>query len=186
MKASPSDVAAVPLTRLRGAGVEADRHRVTRIVIAVVMSGLVVLVGVLYWAGAEKNSQILRLQRDGVPVAVTISGCVGLLGGSGSNAAGYSCRGSFSLSGRRYDEPIPGNQLHAPGTVLHAVVVPGDPSLVSPVGAIEAERASAQVFVLPSVLLALWTLALAVLLLRAKPWRRPSRRRRVPLADAGA
>ena len=81
----------------------------------------------LYVAGARKNAQIADLRQHGVPVEVTITGCQGLLGGSGSNAAGYACRGTFTLDGRRDDEALPGNTLLSPGTKVRAVAVPGDP-----------------------------------------------------------
>ena len=103
---------------------------------------------------------------------VTITSCQGLLGGSGSNGAGYACRGTYVLGGHRYNEQLPGTALHAPGTVIRAVAVPGDPALVSPVSVIDAEHSSATVFILPAVLLVLLVALLAVVLLRrrrAKP-----------------
>ena len=141
--------------RLRGAGVgTVDARRLGRTVVALLMVVLAVLVVVLYVAGARKNAQITSLRQDGVPVVVTVTGCEGQLGGSGSNAAGYTCQGRYRLDGRAYVETIPGDTRLDPGTRIPAVAVPGDPSLVSPAATVAGERPSATVYVLPSVLLA--------------------------------
>jgi hypothetical protein len=129
---------------------------------------LTVLVVILFAAGIHKNTQITQLHDNGVPVAIRVSGCMGLLGGSGSNAAGYTCRGSFTMDGRRYNEPIPGNTLHPPGTVLRGVAVPGDPALVTTTGALATEHSSGNVFILPAILLGALVLALGALLLRRR------------------
>ena len=86
----------------------------------------------------------------------------------GSNAAGYSCRGTFSLGGHRYNEPIPGNTDHPPGTVLRAVTVPGDPALVRTRRDLAGEQTSAKVFVFPTVLLIVLLLLVGLLLFRRR------------------
>jgi hypothetical protein len=107
---------------------------------------------------------------------ITSSGCRGLLGGSGSNAAGYACRGSFTLDGRRYNENIPGNTLRPPGTVIRGVSVPGDPALVTTAQILAAEQASWGVYIAPTVLLiVLVGLALLVGAV-VRRGRRPARR----------
>ena len=65
---------------LRGAGVVTDVRRVGRIAVGLCLVGLAVLVVVLFVAGVDKNAQITRLHRDGVPVTVTSTGCTGPLG----------------------------------------------------------------------------------------------------------
>ena len=136
--------------------------------------GLAVLVVILFLAGAHKNSQITELRQHGVPVEVRVSGCLGLLGGSGSNQAGYSCRGTFTLDGRSYNEVVPGNILHPPGTMLRAVTVRSDPHLLDTARALANEHSSPKVFILPAVLLAVFILLAVVLVHR----RRRRRRRR--------
>ena len=123
------------------------------------------LVVVFVIIGVDKNRQIDQLRHHGVPVTFTVSNCQGLLGGSGSNGAGYACRGTYRLDGRTYNEPLPGTALFAPGAAVRAVAVPGDPGLVSPVRIVDNEQASWKVFILPGVLFVLLLLVgLAVLL----------------------
>lgn len=143
------------VARLRGAGVgNVDPRRLVRGSAAVAVLAVAALVIVLFVAGARKNAQVTRLRRQGVPVTVTITGCQGELGGSGSNAAGFACWGAYRLGGRRYVEPIPGDTRYDPGTSVRAVAVPGDPQLVAPASTVANERATAGVYVLPAVLLA--------------------------------
>lgn len=157
---------------LRGAGVEADVRRVGRVVVGVCLVALAALVVVLFTAGADKNAQITRLRQHGVRVAVTVSGCLGLLGGSGSNAAGYACNGTFTLDGHRYSEAIPGNTFYRPRATVRAVTDPADPGLLSTAAMVATERPSWTVFILPGGLLALLALLVGVVLRRR---RRPAR-----------
>jgi hypothetical protein len=149
---------------LRGAGVEIDGRRVARVLIGLVLVTLAVLVIVFTLVGVHQNQQADRLHDDGVPVTFTVSGCLGLLGGSGSNAAGYSCHGSYTLDGHRYDEPLPGNDFHRPGSTVPAIAVPGDPALVSPTAMVKTEHSSAGVFVVPLVLLVILVVIVALVL----------------------
>jgi hypothetical protein len=134
----PSDGGAAaadgPVGTLRGAGVDVDARTVATV------------------AGARKNSQIDELRSRGIPVSVTVTTCLGLLGGSGSNPAGYSCQGTFVLDGRRVTDPVPGLAEHAPGDVLHLVTVASDPGLVATPSVLATEHASADVYLAPAVL----------------------------------
>jgi hypothetical protein len=150
---------------LRGAGVSVDTGRLVTVLIVIGLLGLAVLIVILFLAGASKNSQIDRLRQHGVPVDVRVSGCLGLLGGSGSNPAGYACRGSFTLDGHRHSVDVPGNVLRAPGSIVRAVTVRDDPQLIDTVRALATEHSSGRVFILPAVLLAVELLALLVLVL---------------------
>jgi hypothetical protein len=92
-----------------------------------------------------------------------------LLGGSGSNAAGYSCDGAYVIGGHRYSEPLPGTTLYQPGAKVRALAVPGDPALVSPLDVIDGQHSSASVYVLPLILLvALVLLLVAVFAVRRR------------------
>jgi hypothetical protein len=131
--------------------------------------------------GVHKNQQTDRLHSQGVPVTVTVTSCLGLLGGSGSNAAGYSCHGTYTLQGHTYNESLPGSSFHRPGTTIDAVAVPGDPALVSPVAIVEAQHSSASVFVLPAVLGGVLVILVVALVVQAR-----RRRGRARPADAEA
>jgi hypothetical protein len=156
--------AADRIGQLRGAGVQVDRRRVGQVAIGVVLATLAVLAVVFTIVGVHTNQQDDRLHHDGVPVTFTVTGCLGLLGGSGSNAAGYSCHGTYSLQGRSYHEQLPGNSFHRPGSTVAAIAVPGDPALVSPASIVADEHSSAGVFVLPAILGAVLVLLVALLL----------------------
>jgi hypothetical protein len=132
---------------------------------------------VLLVAGLNKNSQASSLRQHGVPVAVTVSGCQGLLGGSGSNAAGYSCQGGYTFDGRAFKAFIPGSALFRPGSVIRGVIVPGDPGLLSTPGQVAAEHASWRVFIAPAVLLVIVLLGTAILVRTT----RRNRARRTPI-----
>jgi hypothetical protein len=151
---------------LRGAGVQIDGRRVAAVLVGIILVTLAVLVVVFTIIGVSKNHQIDQLRNHGVPVDVTITSCQGLLGGSGSNGAGYACRGTYELDGHRYNEQLPGSALHAPGSIIRALAVPEDPALVSPVAIVDSEHSSSTVFILPAVLLVLLIAILVVVLLR--------------------
>lgn len=159
---------------LRGAAVEADAHRVGAVISSLCVALLSATVVVLVLSGIDKNDQINELRSQGVPVEVTISHCLGLMGGSGSNSAGYSCKGFFILDGRRHSDQIPGTALHPVGSRFRAVAVPGDPGIVSTPQAIASEHASWTVFIVPSLLVVVLGLFLAVLA-RMRPRYRAAR-----------
>jgi hypothetical protein len=132
------------------------------------MATLAVLTVVFFVAGAHKNAQIDQLRHHGIDVVVTVQPCRGLLGGSGTNAAGYACRGSFTVGGHRYTEDLPGTTLYPPGSTLRAVTVPGDPALVVPLPVLAGEHTSMTVFILPTVLLVALLLMVVALLRRRR------------------
>jgi hypothetical protein len=156
---------------LRGATVQIDSRKLVRIALGLVIGTLIVLVIVFTVAGVHTNQQDDRLHTQGVPVTVTITGCLGLLGGSGSNAAGYSCHGTYTLDGHRYTEQLPGNTFHRPGSTVPSVAVPGDPALVSPVSIVDAQHSSSSVFILPAVLAFVLLLLVGTILLRRRSGR---------------
>ena len=161
---------------LRGARIEIDGARVGRALAAAVLAALAGFAVVFFVVGAHKNAQINELRRHGVSVELTVIKCQGLMGGSGSNLAGYSCTGTFGFDGRIFDEPIPGNAEYAPGTKLAAVTAANGSGLFAPIGVLVGERSSWRVFILPATLaLASAVLAGAWLLRRRKS--RPRRER---------
>jgi hypothetical protein len=150
--------------QLRGAGVSVDGRRVGQVAIGIVLATLAILAIVFTVVGFHTNLQNDRLHNDGVPVTFTVTGCMGLLGGSGSNAAGYACRGTYTLDGHSYREQLPGDSFHRPESTVPAVAVPGDAALVSPASIVATEHSSASVFVLPAILGSIFLLLGALLL----------------------
>lgn len=165
-----------PVTTLRGATVDVDLRWIARVVVAILLVTLVVLAIVLLVVGLHTNSQIDRLRHDGVPVSVTVTHCTGLIGGTGSQTAGYSCTGTYTVDGTRYLQAIPGTTVfHALGSTFEGVVVPGDPRLLSTPAQVEAQHASARVFTLPGVLVLVAVVWGSALLVRRRRRRRPPR-----------
>jgi len=148
--------------------VEVDVRRLGRVVVGGCLLTVAVLAAVFFVVGIHKNAQITSLRRHGVVVDVTVSGCSGLLGGSGSNPVGYACRGTFPLGGHRYDEAIPGDTLYPPGARVRAVAVPGHPPLLSTVRAVRSEHASWRVFILPTSLAVVLVVAVGALGIRRR------------------
>jgi hypothetical protein len=109
------------------------------------------------------------LQQHGVPVEVTVTGCVGLASGTGATEAGFNCRGTFTLAGHSYNEVIGGTtDLYPPGTTLQAVAVPGDPALLSTARAVANAHSSWEAFITPGILLAVLLLAVVVIVWRTR------------------
>ncbi len=155
-----------PVSTLRGAGVEADLRRTATVIGMIVLVGFMALSGVLFVVGARKNAQIEALRDHGTPVAMTVTGCLGLMGGSGSNAAGYACAGTYTVDGRRYHAGVPGIAPHTTGQKVPVLTVADDPSLVSSARLIAVEHPSGRVYVVPSLLLGTVVLAAVVAMTR--------------------
>jgi hypothetical protein len=133
---------------------------------------LAIVAGVLFAVGVNKNAQITDLRVRGVPVVVTVTRCIGLVSGSGSNNAGYACWGVYTLDGHRHARAIPGDALHVPGAKLRGVTTRDDPGLLSTAALVATERPSWTVFAVPTVLLLVDVLAIGGLLLRRRRARR--------------
>ena len=93
----------------------------------IVVVGLLAIAVGLAVAARQSNARADRLRHHGVTVVATVTTCLGELGGSGSNAAGYTCRGRFRLDGTVYDEVLPGSDQRVPGAQLDLVSDPGHP-----------------------------------------------------------
>jgi hypothetical protein len=156
-----------PLATLRGARVEVDAHRVRRVGAAAGAVALAALAIVLAATGARTNSQIDALRHSGVAVSIVVSGCRAELAGSGSNAAGYACLGSFELGGRRYAVAIPGTVQRLPGEHVSAIAAASDPGLVSTPALLRGDRATWRVYLAPALIM-LGLLSLAAVLGRRR------------------
>lgn len=151
---------------LRGAAVEANARLVGKVAAAAAVGALLVTVLVLAVAGIQKNAEIGELRSHGVVVDVHATRCIGLMGGSGSNLAGYQCSGWFTLGGHRHAATIPDGALHPPGSVVRGVTVRSDPALLATVRQLATEHPSAGVFLVPGALLTVVVLAGGVTLAR--------------------
>ncbi|MBV8464299.1 MAG: hypothetical protein JO368_13460 [Acidimicrobiales bacterium] len=141
-----------PISTLRGAGVEVDRRRLGQVAVALVLVALLATSAVLFVAGAHHNAQADEL-RHGVPVEATVTSCLGLLGGSGSNAAGYTCNATYQVEGRRYAVTLPQASLLRVGSRVAVVAAASDPALIAMPGPASHEHSSWQVFIVPTLLL---------------------------------
>jgi hypothetical protein len=161
-----------PVSRLRGAAVEVDARRAGRVAVVCCLVALAATAAVLFVAGARKNAQMTDLRAHGIPVEVTVTGCIGLMGGSGSNVAGFSCQGTFTFDGRRYTASVPDAGFHAQGSTMRAVTLADDPGLLATPGAGANGQASWRVFVVPTVLVLVLALLLGAIVVRRRRVRR--------------
>jgi len=133
------------------------------------------------------NARIDRLKAHGIPVSVTVVACIGNLGGSGSNGAGFTCRGDYRVGATTYHELIGSmTTFSAPGTAVRAVADPSKHSSVVLASALRTLVASPARYVAPG-LLTLVLLALALALLRvARPSKPPRDTPSDPTGSQGA
>lgn len=156
------------LTTLRGASVAVDPRRATQVAVAMGMATLAVLVVVFFVVGAHKNNQITSLEQHGVTVQDTITGCVGLLGGSGSNPVGYRCWGTFTIDGHRYTKDIPGTVLRPVGSKVSVIADSAIPGLITTASELDGEHASDGVYIVPTLLLGAFVILAGVLIVRLR------------------
>jgi predicted histidine transporter YuiF (NhaC family) len=154
---------------LRGPAVQVDARRAARVVVVAVLVGLCVLTVALFVAAVNKDSAIVRLQQHGVPVEVTVTSCLGNLGGSGSNAASYTCSGTFSLDGHHQTDVIDGTTtFHRSGSTIAAVTDPSDPADLATATTVATTHRSGSAYVVPIILAVVLVLLIALVV-----WRRP-------------
>ena len=163
-----------PVTTLRGATVNVDIRRAGQVVVAFCLVALAATGSILLVAGVKNNDQINNLRHNGVPVTVTVDHCLGLMGGTGAQGAGYSCTGSYTLGGRVYHQAIPGLAFHAPGSNVQGVAVPSDPRLLSTPDQLARRHVSWKVFIIPGLLLVIVVAVLIALGLRRSGRSAPS------------
>jgi PhnB protein len=150
-----------PYIRARAGG-DVDARKVGRALIALTVLALAGVVVATTIGAAHQNSAQTKLQRFGVPIDVTVVGCVSYGSGIGQGVTYWACRGAYTLDGHVYrSEPIGGNRAFQPaGKTLRAYTVPGDPSLVS-AAAVTKKFSSWTPYITP-IVLAVVTVALAL------------------------
>ncbi|MGA2294740.1 MAG: hypothetical protein ABSG24_05890 [Acidimicrobiales bacterium] len=131
--------------------------------------GLVVFTAALvvgFLSVAHDHARVERLKDHGIPVTVTVIDCIGNVGGSGSNGAGYTCRGHYTVGATSYRELIGSmTTFSASGTKVRAVADPAHHSSVTLASAVEASSTSSGSFVVLG-LLSLGLVALTLALIR--------------------
>jgi hypothetical protein len=158
----PGDVSS-----LRGPEVQPIGSQFWLIAGALLISVLALVVIVSFISAANDNARIDRLKLHGISVNVIVTNCVGNIGGSGSNAAGYTCQGEYRVHGVVYHEVIGSKTtLSTTGSKVRGVADPARPSTVELASAVTSSSASPSVYVVPSLL------ALLLVILATFLWRR--------------
>jgi hypothetical protein len=173
-RAEDPSVPAPPGDYIRGGGgVEVSRQRVATALLGVVAVVLLILVAVLAVEAALQNNRMTRLRGGGVSVNATVSTCVAMASGTGITEYGYQCRGTFTLDGHTYDEPIGGTtDRFVPGETVPAVVVPADPALLYTAASVAVRTSTWKTFATPAVLLLLAVSVIALMGRRHRTRRR--------------
>lgn len=151
---------------LRGPDARSINGRFWFVTGAFLLALFALVIIVSFISATNDNARIERLKHHGVAVAVTVTSCVGNIGGSGSNSAGYSCHGSYRLNGVDYREIIGSKTTSSSaGTKVRAVADPARPSTIELASYVHASSSSASVYLVPS-LLALSFVVLTLVFLR--------------------
>jgi len=167
----PRDVAS-----LRGPEAQRIGGRFWFVVGVLVFIVIAVLIVVSFIAAVNDNARTQRLKTNGIPVVVTITDCTGNIGGSGSNAAGYTCYGKYRVEGVRYQEIVGSKTTSSPtGTTVQGVADPSHPSTVEVASAVAASSSSDSLYIVPSVLAVVFV-ALSLIVARARRSRLRSQR----------
>jgi len=140
---------------LRGAGVQVDAARIKYVAAVFGLVVVMAVAGVLLVAGIRKNSQIDALKANGVPVELTVTRCLALIGGTGQSPAGYECTGNYVYQGHHYSEGVPGSENLPAGSIVHGIVASDDPGLFSTARTVASERTSVVRVLMPAGVLAL-------------------------------
>jgi hypothetical protein len=165
-----------------GGGVEIDPRRIVRPLAAICILALAGLsIGLAVDAG-NQNGRAATLRKHGVPVTVSVTGCLAVSSGIGMGVEYWQCRGDFSLGGHRYNEVIGGSRaLLEPGRQVAALAVPGQPASLSTVASVAEKHSSFTPYVTPVVLGAVAVVWAGGWALRSGP----RKRHHLPRAEAG-
>jgi hypothetical protein len=159
----PRDVAS-----LRGAQAQRIGGRFWFVVCVLVFIILAVFIVVSFVSAVNDNARMERLRTQGLSVVVTVTSCTGHIGGSGSNAAGYTCYGTYRVHGVRYEEIIGSKTTLSPaGATVRGVADPSHPSTIELASAVDASSSSNTVYVVP-IILALLFVGLLLLCVRLR------------------
>ncbi len=148
-----NDVAAERVGALRGSSAVGVQRSFWVYAGALVVLLLGVVTVVSFVSASSDNARIERMKDHGIAVAVTVTDCVGNLGGSGSNGAGATCRGRSQVGATTFHEVIGSlSAFSPPGAVVRGVADPARPSTVELASAVAAARPSDGVYLAPGLL----------------------------------
>jgi len=118
---------------IRGSGgTEISGRRLFDVLAAACVAALVVVAALLSISAVHQANSSTLLHQRGVPVQVTVSGCLAISSGIGMGVEYWRCHGTYTLDGQRYDEVISGSRgLLEAGATVAAVAVPAHPGLLS-------------------------------------------------------
>ena len=157
-----------PVASLRGAEAQRIGGRFWFVVCVFVFIVIAVFIVVSFITAVNDNVRMERLKTHGVPVVITVTSCTGHIGGSGSNAAGYTCYGTYRVHGVRYREIIGSKTTTSPtGATVRGVADPSRPSTVELASAVATSKPSDSHYVTPSILAAMFV-ALAFVIARRR------------------
>ncbi len=161
---------------LRGPQAQRIDRRFWSVAGALLLAAFAAVVVVSFISAVNDNARIDRMKNHGISVVVTVTSCVGDIGGSGSNAAGYTCRGSYRVHGVHYEEVIASKSTWSDtGTNVRGVADPSRPSTVELASAVATSSSSDSTYVIPGLLALLCVVLSATTLLRRSSIRRPRR-----------
>jgi hypothetical protein len=162
---------------LRGPDARSISGRFWTVSCVLLLTLFAVIIVATFISATNDNARIDRLKSHGVSVAVTVTSCVGNIGGSGSNAAGYTCRGTYRVNDVRYEEIIGSKTTLSPaGTEVRAVADPNRPSTVELATAVARSTSSSSAYVVPSVLALVFVVLALALFRRQRSFDRSKRR----------
>ena len=149
--------------------------------LGLVLALLLIAISVVGLVSTQRDATRLHTLRSrGLAVDVRVTTCIGNLGGSGSNAADYTCHGRYRVGTTTYTETIEGlSGFTAPSTTVRGVVDPHHPGEVTWQTALAHENVSASRYVISGGL-SLVGLLLAALVVRGR--RRASSSTEAPAA----
>jgi hypothetical protein len=157
---------------IRGAAVNPlEWRRLRRVLIAICLTALAAVALILTVDAARHGFLIRRLETRGQPVQVTVTRCLGLASGTGITPVGYTCRGTFTLQGHRYDDVIRGSTgIHPVGQTLPGITDPRSPRTLFTARAVATAPPIWHYFLLPAILFALLLVGSAVSIRLDQTW----------------
>jgi hypothetical protein len=169
---------------LRGPDARSISGRFWFVIGALALCVFALIIVVSFISATNDIARIERLKDHGVSVVVTVTSCVGNIGGSGSNAAGYTCRGSYRVHGVRYQEVIGSKTtLSSAGTQLRGIADPARPSTIELASSVAKSSSSLSAYVVPSLLTLFVVLGFALFRRRRSRRAAPSSTSRSPVPD---